>query len=91
MIRTSSAQALHDLDASGERARKTLLIIAAVKAAPDGLTRREIEDRTGFRPNQVSGRTRELLNSGRLREGKMRKCSITGNLVNVVFVSEGEA
>lgn len=91
MIRTASAQALHDMTASGERARKTLLILAAVKAATAGLTRREIEDRTGFRPNQVSGRVRELLDSGRLKEGKMRKCSITGNVVNTVCLPGVEA
>lgn len=91
MIRTASTQALHDMTESGERERKSMLIINSVVASPEGLTRREIEDKTGLRPNQVSGRVRELIKQKRLMEGGMRQCSITKNLVNVVRAPEGEA
>lgn len=88
MIRTASAQALHDLTKSGQRDYNTMSIWVAVKASPAGLTRREIEERTGLRPNQVCGRVREMIDQQRLKEGGVRKCSITGNVVNVVIAVE---
>lgn len=88
MIRTSSAQALHDLTESGKRDRNTIRIYEMVKSVPEGMTRREIEECTGLRTNQVTGRVREMLNQKKLAEGVMRKCSITGNFVNVVMVGD---
>lgn len=89
MIRTSSAAAYRDLTDSGKRDQNSTAIVKAVTKRPvTGFTRRELEEKTGLRPNQISGRVCELIDQKRLKEGRMRKCDVTGNLVNVVFLGE---
>lgn len=86
-IRCTSADAYRRICDNGRSDQTTAMIIAALKRHPAGLTRREIEDETGLRVNQVAGRVRELLDQGRAKEINRRPCRITGNIVNVVTLS----
>lgn len=83
-MRTTSLKALQKLTDSGKREYNSLLIAKVLKRYKKGLTRREIEEKTGLRPNQVSGRVFEMIKQKRLSESGVRKCRITGNEVNVV-------
>lgn len=89
-VRETSIQALHTIQGNGRAVRATDKILQALKANPWGLTRREIEARTGLRTNQVSGRVRELLNQKRAMEDGQRVCSITGSMVNVVRLAPAQ-
>lgn len=87
VTRTTSANAYHAMERNGRLFETTQMILDALNNCPDGMTRREIEQATGLRINQVAGRVNEMLKRGILKEGERRKCSITGNVVNVVKVA----
>jgi hypothetical protein len=87
MIRESSRAVHSDNKRAGLYGRTSQLIIDALHGR--ALTRRELEHSTGLRPNQISGRVRELLDSGALREECTPvRCSVTGNAVKRVYVPE---
>ena len=85
--RESSIRAYRELRDTGvaDSARKQIL--KALLDSPDGLTRREIEHRTGLRPNQVSGRVNDLIKVELVNEIGERECSITGRRVMVCAIA----
>lgn len=87
-VRETSHKALDSLMKSGELYTNTYLILKTLKRFKRGLTRREIEEKTGLRINQVTGRVAELLERKSVQEVGMRRCRVTGNQVNVVQLSE---
>lgn len=90
MVRTSSAAAYRELVANGTQCRINALIVDTVADCSEmGATRKELAVMLGLESNQVSGRVRELVKSGRLREGEhKRECKITGNLVTYLLPKE---
>lgn len=89
-MRQTSLSAYHQMQQSGRLLETTEMILFALMRHPEGLTRRELEDETGLRVNQIAGRVREMLDKGRVIEDGQRACSVTGNVVNVVKISEAK-
>lgn len=87
-MRQTSLSAYRQMQDSGRIIETTEQILFALMANPEGLTRRELEDKTGLRINQISGRVKELINSKRVVEDGKRACRITGNTVFVVKIIE---
>lgn len=83
-VRETSHKALDSLMKSGKLYTNTYLILKTLKRFKRGLTRREIEEKTGLRINQVTGRVAELLERKAIQESGTRRCRITKNIVNVV-------
>ena len=54
---------------------------------PDGLSLREIVNKTDIDINAVSGRVNDLKKDGLLITTEKRKCNITGRLINPVITS----
>jgi hypothetical protein len=67
MNRASSRNAYRRIHTDGTAERTTVIILDYVEAHP-GCTRREIEDGTGLRSAQVSGRVNEMLHDKRIEE-----------------------
>ena len=84
MVTTTSLEA-YDKAKRNYFTRKA--IIAALKRSR-GLTRREIEEKTGLRINQVSGRVADLIESGMIQKTGRRKCRVSGNVVEQVSLAE---
>jgi predicted transcriptional regulator len=85
MIKPTSRKAYKDLYEDGVIEKNTNLIAKLLKRRRKGVTRRQIEALTGLRPNQVSGRVREMVESKRVEIRGTMKCPITGNEVEAVF------
>jgi len=89
-VAETSFTALRKIEADGTMVGSVGKIIDLLACRPDGLTRREIEELTGLRPNQVSGRVRELIKQKRVVENRHRACSITGNEAKVVELAPAQ-
>ena len=85
MIKQTSRKAYKDLSESGVREKNTNLIAKLLKRRKKGVSRRQIESLTGLRPNQVSGRVAEMVESKRVEIRGTMKCPITGNEVEAVY------
>jgi len=89
-VRETSIQALREIQGNGRGTQATDKILEVLQRNPWGLTRREIEARTGLRGNQVSGRVRELIEQKRAKEDGQRVCSVTGSMVGVVQLAPAQ-
>lgn len=83
-MRQTSLSAYHQMQQSGRLLETTEMILFALMRHPEGLTRRELEEETGLRINQIAGRVNEMLRRGRVVENGKRPCRVTGNMVFVV-------
>lgn len=79
----TSRLAYDELKDSGNLGKQKRAVLAAVRP---GLfyTRSELSELTGLPINCICGRVRELLDEGRLEEGKARQCSVTGHTAKTV-------
>ncbi len=88
MIRDTSIQAYRKLKANGTiNAQEFNIIDYLLKTGNKALTRREIEAGTGIRGSSVCGRVNSLIKKKVLSETLQRKCKISGETANPVYVS----
>lgn len=89
MVRTSSAEANRRIHANGRSDECTAKILVALTNHPGGTSRRALEDYTGLRANQITGRVNELIKQKRVAESAHKfTCPITGNKVFFVMLPE---
>jgi len=87
-IRTTSAAAYRRMQDNGRLFLATEEILSALANSKEPMTRRELEDATGLRTNQIAGRVNELIKQGRVVEDGRRRCKVTGNEVNVLRLAD---
>ena len=86
MNRTTSRLAYNELKHSDGYKNQKDIIIEILELYPNGLSLREICEKTGFDINAVSGRVNDLKKTSILEEIEKRKCSITNRLINAVAI-----
>ncbi len=88
MIRSTSIQAYRKLKAEGTiNAQEFDIVDYLLRTGNKALTRRELEAGIGMRGSSVCGRVNSLINKKVLSETLQRKCKISGNTANPVYVS----
>ena len=87
MNRITSQLAYNELRYSGEHKNQKDIIADVLLYYPNGLSLREICEKTGFEINAVAGRVNELKKEEFIKECVKRKCRITGRLVTPVTIS----
>lgn len=83
-VRDTSSVAYQDHEASGDLVGQQKEIVDQMKKGRD-YSRSELSEATGIRLASVCGRVHELIRLGRLAEGPIRECKITGRSVHPVF------
>ena len=86
MNRTTSRLSYNELKHSGGHKNQKDIIVETLEQYPNGLSLREICEKTGFDINAVSGRVNDLKKKYILEEIEKRKCSITNRLINAVAI-----
>tara|TARA_Y100000310_G_scaffold335432_1_gene417490 strand:- start:283 stop:579 length:297 start_codon:yes stop_codon:yes gene_type:complete len=86
MNRTTSRLAYNELKHTGGHKNQKDTIVEILKQYPNGLSLREICEKTGYEINAVSGRVNDLKKTFILVEIEKRKCSITNRLINAVGI-----
>ena len=81
-MKDTSLQAYAALDTSTSKR----IILQTVNRRRRGMTRRQIEEATGMRSCQVSGRVNELIKAGVLAETTKAPCPVSGRTAWVVEV-----
>ncbi len=88
MVRSTSIQIYRKLKADGTiNAQEFDIAAYLLRTGNKALTRREIEEGTGIRGSSVCGRVNSLMDKKVLSETLQRKCKISGNTANPVYVS----
>ena len=88
MVRSTSIQAYRKLKAEGTiNAQEFDIVDYLLRTGNKALTRREIEEGTGIRGSSICGRVNSLIDKKVLSETLQRKCKISGNTANPVYVS----
>lgn len=77
-IAATSREAYHDHRDSGKMSKQESRIFEFLQGYPNGLTRRQIAQRTGLDLSAVCGRVNSLVSAELLREFPGGKCPITG-------------
>ena len=86
MNRTTSRLAYNELKHSDGYKNQKDTIVEILEQYPNGLSLREICEKTGFDINAVSGWVNDLKKKYILEEIEKRKCSITNRLINAVAI-----
>ncbi len=88
MVRSTSTQIYRELKANGTiNAQEFDIVDYLLRTGNKALTRRELEEGIGMRGSSVCGRVNSLINKKVLSETLQRKCKISGNTANPVYVS----
>ena len=87
MNRETSKLAYNELKYTGQHKNQKDTIADILIYYPNGLSLREICEKTGFDINAVSGRVNDLKKDGMLKTTQKRRCSITNRLINPVWIS----
>ncbi len=88
MIRSTSISAYRKLKAEGTiNSQEFDIVDYLLRTGNKALTRRELEAGLGMRGSSVCGRVNSLLKKKVLSETLQRKCKISGNTANPVYVS----
>ena len=90
MNRITSQLAYNELKHSGHHKNQKDIIADLLIYYPDGLSLREICDKTGFDINAVSGRVNDLKKTNILDEMPKRKCSITNRTIIPVTIKNSQ-
>ena len=90
MNRITSHLAYNELKYSGQHKNQKDTISDLLIYYPDGLSLREICEKTGFEINAVSGRVNDLKKMGILDEMPKRKCSITNRTIIPVTIKNSQ-
>lgn len=83
-VAETSRLAYYGVQADGTEKCQKEKIIAALKNAGRGLTRRELSVATGIEPGAIGGRVNALVAADKLVDGDKRECSVTGKWVKEV-------
>lgn len=92
-VRGISIQAYREHKASGAALKQWHRIYNTVRffSIGDGITRAELEQKTGIRLSSVCGRVNELMNAkpvGLIREGNQRVCRVTKHLAHPLIINK---
>lgn len=85
-VRDTSKAAYREFKESGQLGRQAQKIYDFLKHKGRPMTRAEIEHDTRIRISSVSGRVKEMLKCGRIKEAPKRKCRITKFIATPVVV-----
>lgn len=83
-VRDTSIQAYHDHEGDGILGYQQGEILKKMKRGRD-YSRSELAEASGIRLTSVCGRVKELIDKGRIGEGPIRACKVTGRTVRPVF------
>jgi Mn-dependent DtxR family transcriptional regulator len=84
-VRDTSKSAYKEHKSSGEADSQRSRILALLADRP-AMTRAEMAKALNMRLSSVCGRTRELLNAGKLQDHPRRPCSLTGVMSHEVSI-----
>jgi hypothetical protein len=83
MVTLTSRMAYNEVQSTGKDTTQAADILSHVLPGYD-YSRQELKRLTGLEINAICGRVNELLKAGKLEEGEMRKCNVTGRSIRPV-------